>query len=191
MNMIKRGLIALSVVAAVGGTTGGLLASAASAQPTRGPEILTGSQYAVGDGVAVGPFSEHGVVHNRGNVTDIPSLPADPANSNRHTLVDPTGSFTLLTTGGTGPAAGPSVNPVTCAVHFTIRNIDAKIVSGTGAYANATGRFKATASIRGFLSRTATGACDTNQNDPPAFSTTTVFAKGHINLHQPKPAHAS
>ena len=100
MNMVKRGLIALSVVAAVGGTTGGLLASAASASPTRGPEILTGSQYEVGDGVAVGPFTEHGVVHNRGNVTDIPSLPTDPANSNRHTLVDPTGSFTLLTTGG-------------------------------------------------------------------------------------------
>ena len=183
MNMVKRGLIALSVVAAVGGTTGGLLASAASASPSRGPEILTGSQYEVGDGVAVGPFTEHGVVHNRGNVTDIPSLPTDPANSNRHTLVDPTGSFTLLTTGGTSPATGPSVNPVTCFVHFTIRDIHAKIVSGTGAYAKATGNFKATASISGFLMRTATGACDTNQNDPSAFSTTNVVAKGYINLH--------
>ncbi len=182
MHMMKRGLLALTMVAAVGGATSGLLVSQASATSTRGREVLTGSQYAVGAGVAVGPFTEHGVVRDHGNVTDIPSLPADPANSNRHTLVDPTGSFTLLTTGGTGPAAGPSVNPVTCAVHFTIRHIDAKIVSGTGAYANATGRFDAAASISGFLSRTATG-CDTNQNDPFAFSTTNVLAIGHINLH--------
>jgi hypothetical protein len=190
MNMMKRGLIALSMVAAVGGATGGLLVSQASATSTHGREVIQSTQYTVGAGDGVGPWSGFGVVHTQGNVTDIPSLPADPANSNRHTLVDPTGSFTVLTTGGTGPANGPSLNPVTCFVHFTIRDIDANIVSGTGAFANATGHFKATVRISGFLSRTATGACDTNQNDPLAFSTTNVVAVGHINLH-PAPAQTS
>ena len=184
MNMVKRGLIALSVVAAVGGTTGGLLASAASASPTRGVEVIHTVQYSVAGGPGVGPWTGHGPIStHKGNITDIPSLATDPANSSRTTLIDPAGSFTPLNTGGRSPAAGPSVNPVTCFVHFTIRDINAKIVSGTGAYAKATGNFKATASISGFLMRTATGACDTNQNDPSAFSTTNVVAKGYINLH--------
>jgi hypothetical protein len=182
MHMLKRGLVALTMVAAAGGTTAGLLASQASATSTRGSEIIRSTQYTVGAGEGVGPWTGHGVVNTYGNVTDIQSLPNDPANSNRHILVDPTGSFTVLTTGGTGPANGPSVNPVTCFVHFTIRDIDAVIVSGTGAYANATGHFTATVSISGFLSRTAAG-CDTNQNDPLAFSTTDVTAIGHMNLH--------
>ena len=37
MHLMKRGLLALSVLAAVGGSTGGLLASQAGASPTRGP----------------------------------------------------------------------------------------------------------------------------------------------------------
>jgi hypothetical protein len=189
MHMLKRGLLALTVVAAAGGTTAGLLASQASASPTRGHEIITSSQYSVGNGFGVGPWTGRGVIRTGGVVTDIASLPSDPANSNRHTLLDPTGSFTVLTTGGTNPT--PHINPVTCSVRFTVRHINAKIVSGTGAYANATGRFDATATISGFLSRTATGACDMNQNDPPAYSTTYVTAVGHINLHtssQPQPS---
>ncbi len=181
MNMLKRGLLALTVVAAAGGTTAGLLASQASAAPTRGPEIISGTQYAVGNGFGVGPWTGHGVIRTTGVVTDIASLPTDPANSNRHTLLDPSGSFTVLTTGGTNPT--PNINPVTCSFRFTIRHIDAKIVSGSGAYANATGRFDATASVNAVLQRLPDGSCDMNQNDPPAYTTTHVTAVGHINLH--------
>jgi hypothetical protein len=188
MNMMKRGLIALSMVAAIGGTTAGLLASAANAQATRGREVIRSTQYAVGAGEGVGPWSGYGVVHTHGNVTDIASLPADPANTNRHTLVDPSGSFTVLTT--QGKQGKFYFNPVTCFAHFTVRDIEATIVSGTGAYANATGKFRATVQVTGNSGRTATGACDDNPADPPAFTISNVLAIGRINLH-PAPAPAS
>jgi hypothetical protein len=181
MRALRRGLLAVTVMAAAGGATAGLVASQASASPTRGPEFISSTQYAVGNGFGVGPWTGHGVIHTRGVVTDIASLPTDPANSNRHTLVDPTGSFTVLTTGGTNPT--PNINPVTCSVRFTVRDINATIVAGTGAYTNAAGHFDATAAITGYLQRLATGGCDMNQNDPPAFTTTYVTAVGHINLH--------
>jgi hypothetical protein len=187
MNMINRGLIALSMVAAVGGTTAGLLATAASAQSTRGREVIRATQYEVGAGEAVGPWTGHGAVNTRGNVTDVPSLPTDPAGTNRTTLVDPTGSFTVLTTGGTPGKF--HLNPVSCAFRVNVSGINVKIVSGTGDYANATGYFTASVHVDGYLSRTATG-CDTNQNDPSAFETDDVVAVGHINLH-PKAAPAS
>lgn len=180
MHIMRRGLLALSVLAAVGGTTGGLLAAQAGASPTRGPEVLRGTQYTVGDGFGVGPFTSHGVVNQKGVVTDIPSKKIDPPNTNRHTLVDPTGSFTVITNQGT---QGPfSMNPNTCQVRFTILGVDARIVTGTGAYRHATGDFNATVRINGYLSRTRAG-CDQNMNDPLAFSTTNVVAVGHINLH--------
>jgi hypothetical protein len=186
MNMMKRGLIALSVVAAVGGTTAGLLATAASAQPTRGREVIRATQYEVGAGEAVGPWTGHGAVNTRGNVTNVASLPTDPAGSSRTTLVDPTGSFTVLTTGG-NPGKF-HLNPVSCAFRVNVSGINVKIASGTGAYANATGHFTASVHVDGFLAHTATGACD--QNNPSAFETDNVVAVGHINLH-PKPAPAS
>ena len=154
MNMGKRGPIALSVVAAIGGTTGGPLVSAAAAQPTRGPVIIRATQYEVGAGEAVGPFTSHGAVNTKGNVTDVPSLATDPADSNRSTLVDPTGSFTVLTTGGDN--FRDHLNPVTCALTASVQDIHAGlIVSGTGAYAKATGTFKASVHVNGFVQRLA------------------------------------
>jgi hypothetical protein len=181
MYMLKRGLLALTLVAAVGGTTAGLLASQANAASTRGREVIRGTQYAVGNGFAVGPWTGHGVIRTSGVVTDIASLPTDPANSERHTLLDPSGSFTVLTTGGTNPT--PIVNPANCSFRFTIRHINTTIVSGTGAYANATGHFDATASVVAVMQRLADGSCDMNQNDAPAYTTTYVTAFGYINLH--------
>ena len=182
MRILKRGLLALSVLAVAGSATGGILASTASATSTRGPEVIRSTQYTVGDGFGVGPFTSHGVVNQKGVVTDIPPAPKDPPNTNRHTLVDPTGSFTVITNQGT---QGPfSMNPNTCQVRFTIRDVDARLIpgTGTGVYRNATGDFNATVRINGYLSRTPQG-CDQNMNDPLAFSTTNVVAVGHINLH--------
>jgi hypothetical protein len=181
MHMMKRGLIALTLVAAVGGTTGGLLASAASATPTRGPEIVRSTQYSVGTGLAVGPWSGRGVIHNHGIVTQIPSLITDPAGSSRETLADPAGSFTVLVTGGT--AGAPNINPTTCAFNVVVRGLGVKVVSGTGAYANAAGHLVARLAIDGTLSRLATGACNPSPTAPSVFQTDNVTAVGHINLH--------
>ena len=158
----------------------GLLASQASASPTRGPEAIRSVQYEVGDGSSVGPFTMHGVVNSKGNVTDTASLTKGPANSSRQMFVDPNGSFTVLVTGGTNPT--PKINPQTCFVHFTIRNFDAKIVAGTGAYRHATGDFKADATITGNTGRLANGSCDTSQNGPSPLQVN-VVAGGLINLH--------
>ncbi len=181
MHIVKRGLIALAVTAAVGGTAGGLLATAASATSSHGREVIRATQHEVGTGEAVGPFTGHGAVNTMGNVTNVASLPTDPANTSRTTLVDPTGSFTVLTSGGT-PGTFHS-NPVTCAFRVTVTGIDAKIVTGTGAYAKATGDLKATVRVNGFLPRLATGACNTDESASSAFETDNVVAVGHLNLH--------
>ena len=133
-------------------------------------------------GSNVGPFTGRGVIRTMGNITDEPSMKTDPMGSSRTTLVDPTGSFTTLNTGGTPGKF--HMNPVTCAFRFNIKGIDARIVDGTGAYVNATGDFRVNLHLEGYLSRTATG-CDTNQADPSAFETDTGLAVGHINLGPP------
>jgi hypothetical protein len=181
MHIMKRGMLALSVLAAVGGTTGGLLASQAGAQPTRGPEVVRVTQYYVGGGKGVGPFTSHGAVNTKGNITDIASLMADPPDSGRSTLVDPTGSFTVLTTGGDN--FRDHLNPVTCALTASVQDIHVVIVSGTGAYRHATGTFKASVHVNGFVQRLANEKCDLNGDDPTAFETDTAVAVGHINLN--------
>ncbi len=181
MNMVKRGLIALSVVAAVGGTTGGLLASAASASPTRGVEVIHTVQYSVAGGPGVGPWTGHGPIStHKGNITDIPSLATDPANSSRTTLIDPAGSFTTLNTGGNFIPG--RTNPFTCAFTGRVKGINVNIVTGTGAYSKATGAFRVNISISGFDPRLPNGQCNFNA-DNSAFETDTATAVGFVNLH--------
>src|ERR1700749_2093985 len=171
MNIVKRGLLALSLVAVPGGTAGGLLASQAGGSSAGGPEPIRSTQYEVGDGVSVGPWTGHGVIKTAGNVTDAPSVTGDPDNSNREMLVAPNGSFTVLVTGGNqGPV---HMNPNTCAVRFTVSGFDARIVTGTGVYRHATGDFKGNVNISGYASRLANGSCDTSQNGPTPLSTST------------------
>ena len=57
MHIIKRGLLALSALAVVGGTAGGFLAAQARASPTRGPEVIHVTSYSVGAGAGAGPWS--------------------------------------------------------------------------------------------------------------------------------------
>jgi hypothetical protein len=181
MNMMKRGLIALSVVAAVGGATSGLLVSQASATSTRGREVIHTVQYRVGDGQGVGPWTGRGPISsNRGNITDLPSLTTDPTGSSRTILIDPAGSFTTLNTGGTF-VPGRS-NQFTCFFSGIIRGLSAHIVSGTGAYSKATGNLNVTLSISGFNPRLPNGQCNGNA-DNSAFETDTALAVGRVNLH--------
>lgn len=179
MNILKRALLSLSALAMVG-TTGALVASA-NAAPTRGPEVIHSTQYEVGAGFGVGPWSGRGPISsNRGNITGIPSRRGDPANSGRVLLIDPVGSITVLTTGG--DFFPGRTNPFTCAFTATIRSIRATVVSGTGFYRHATGGFVVTVMVNGFQPRFLNGQCNFNANNS-AFETDNATAVGFIDLH--------
>ena len=181
MHIIKRGLLAVSVLAAVGGTTGGLLATQAGASPTRGVEVVHTVQYSVNGGPGVGPWTGRGPINSKvGNITDVASLTTDPANSSRTTLVDAAGSFTTLNTGGNF-IPGPG-NPFTCAQTAKVRGINVHIVSGTGRYRNATGNLVVNINIQAVQPRKANGQCNFNANNS-AFETDTATAVGFVNLH--------
>lgn len=181
MHILKRGLLGLSVLAAVGGTTGGLLASQASAAPTRGVEVVHTVQYSVNGGENVGPFTARGPISGRGNITDaVPSLKTDPPNSSRTTLVNEAGSFTTLNTGGDF-IPGPG-NPFTCAQTARVRGLNVHIVSGTGRYRNATGNLVVNINIQAVQPRLPNGRCNFNAQNS-AFETDTATAVGFVNLH--------
>jgi hypothetical protein len=182
MHIMKRGLVALAALTMIGTTTGLLVSSTASAGTTKGPETITSTQYSIGNGNGVGPWNGRGAINTGGVITDINNA----TTGDLHTLVDPLGQFTVKTTGGT---QGPFyMNPVTCAVSFSITGVEADIVSGTGPFArtgiyvNATGTFLANVKVKGYVQKFPTG-CDQNQNDPVAFSSSSVVAKGYIDLH--------
>jgi hypothetical protein len=181
MHILKRGLLGLSVaVVALSASAGGLLASQAGAQPTRGVEVVHGTQYSVNGGFGVGPWSGRGPISNNGVVTDIASKPGDPPNSNRHTLADPAGTFTVLTTGGNFIPG--LTNPITCAFTARITGINVKVVAGTGAYRNLSGNLVANVFASGYQPRYPNGRCNFNA-DNSAFETDTVTAVGFVNLH--------
>jgi hypothetical protein len=182
MNLIKRGLLGLSVLAVAGGATGGILASTASAAPTRGVEVVHAVQYSVNGGTNVGPWAGRGPISGRGNITDVPSLKTDPVNSSRTTLVNEAGSFTTLNTGGNF-IPGPG-NPFTCAQTAKVRGINVHIVSGTGRYRNATGNLVVNINIQAVQPRNKTFPFACNFNAPAsAFETDTATAVGFVNLH--------
>jgi hypothetical protein len=181
MHILKRGLLALSAVAVVGGTAGGFLASTAGASPSRGIEVVHAVQYEVNGGTSVGPWSGRGPISGQGNITDVPSLTADPANSSRTTLVNPAGSFTTLNTGGNFVPG--RMNPFTCAFTAQITGINVHIVSGTGRYRNATGNLVVNIHAQGVNPRLPNGQCNGNGNVPSAFETDTATAVGFVNLH--------
>jgi hypothetical protein len=176
MHIVKRGLLGLSALALIGSTAGLYAAATASAGVTKGAETITATQYGVGNANAVGPWNGRGAINTGGVITDDNNATA----GNLHTLVAPNGSFTVYTSEG---VQGPfNLNPYTCAFSATNTDVDVHIVSGTGIYKHATGHFVATAIIKGFIQQTPTG-CDTNMNDPEAFDSVAVVAKGYIDLH--------
>jgi hypothetical protein len=180
MHILKRGLLALSVMAAVGGTTGGLLAAQAGASPTRGVEVVHATQYEVNGGTSVGPWSGRGPISGNGNITDVASLMTDPANSSRTTLVNAAGSFTTLNTGGNFVPG--RMNPFSCAFTAQINGIHVQIVQGTGAYRHATGNLLVNIHAQGVDPRLPNGQCNFNA-DNSAFETDTAVAVGFVNLH--------
>lgn len=177
--MFKRGLVALSAIAALGTTTGVLVASA-NAAPTRGPEVIHATQYEVNGGTSVGPWTGRGPISGNGNITDAASLKTDPANSSRTLLINPSGSFTTLNTGGSFSPG--RTNPFTCAFTGTVRGINVRIVSGTGAYRHATGNLVVNIRIQGTDPRFINGRCNFNA-DNSAFETDFATAIGFVNLH--------
>ena len=180
MHILKRGLLAASVLAVTGGTAGGLLASSVGASPTRGVEVVHAVQYEVNGGTSVGPWSGRGPISGNGNITDVASLPADPANSSRTTLVNPSGSFTTLNTGGNFVPG--RMNPITCAFTGRVNGINVHIVSGTGRYRNATGNLVVNIAISGVDPRNPNLSCNFNA-DNSAFETDSAVAVGFVNLH--------
>ena len=158
------------------------MASAATAAPTRGIEVIRTVQYEVNGGTSVGPWAGRGPISNRGNITDVPSLKIDPPNSSRTTLVSAAGSFTTLNTGGTFIPGRQ--NPFTCAFTAQFRNLNAHVVSGTGAYRNLTGNLNVDISISGVQPRNARFPFACNfRADNSAFETDTAVAVGFVNLH--------
>jgi hypothetical protein len=180
MHIWKRGLLALSALALVGSVTGGLVASA-NAIPTRGPEVIHSTQYEVGSGFGVGPWTGRGPIStNRGNITGIPSLKTDPVNSGRVLLIDPVGSITVLTTGGNFFPGRENI--FTCGFTARITGITARVVGGTGFYRHATGGFVVTVNVNGFQPRLLNGNCNFNAQFS-AFETDNAVAVGFIDLH--------
>ena len=96
-------------------------------------------------------------------------------------MINQAGSFTVLTTGG--DQFRDHLDPVTCALTASIRDINARVISGAGAYRHLTGHFNVTVHVNGFVQRLATGKCDLNGDDPTAFETDTATAVGFVNLH--------
>jgi hypothetical protein len=181
MSFWKRWMVSLSILAGLGSVTGALVASA-NAAPTAGPEVIHSTQYEVGSGLAVGPWTGKGPISsNRGNITGIPSARRDPPNSGRVLLIDPVGSITVLTTGGNFFPG--RTNPFTCAFTATVRDIRATVVSGTGFYRHTTGGFVVTVNINGFQPRFLNGRCNFSGNGPSAFETDNAVAVGFIDLH--------
>jgi hypothetical protein len=88
-----------------------------------------------------------------------------------------TGSFTVLSTGGTMTA--PKVDE-DCNFNFKIHGLQTAVVSGTGVFAHATGHFTAEVNIAGVFPRNPDGSC--NQNANPLFDTVHVTASGHLKL---------
>jgi hypothetical protein len=177
---IKRSLAALAVMAGVAAPLGVAASNAVSAQPTKGPETITGTVYEVGTpasnpttSVGGGTFKAGGVVVGKGNIVDVPGGNVLLAFSNG------TGTFEATSTGGKFTVV--SLNPVTCAVVANVTNQKSTIVNGTGIFAAATGKVTVNLLITGTLPRVSTGGCGTA--GAPVEDTVQFTASGTINLH--------
>ena len=75
----------------------------------------------------------------------------------------------------------PNFNPDNCSASFSVTG-PTKIVSGTGAYAGATGNVKVTVDFAGLTPRTKAGKCNMANNAPTLGSFNVVTGSGTISF---------
>lgn len=187
-RLMSRGLAAAAVLASVA-TPLTLLNTQAGAQAVQGPEVLNFTGYVIAippenPGAAGllggGPETAAGVVSARGTWAPTASLPGDPAGSSRAINAFPSGTYTVVA--GLGfTFSFTSINPSTCR-YTGISNEHSIVVSGTGAFAHATGNFTVNTSWSGYFPPAAGGGCNFNVG-AAAFSVAHGQAVGSINLN--------
>lgn len=133
--------------------------------------------YPNGHPEGTGPIRVDGVVNGKGVDQHIASVPSDPPNSIRDVSTFANGSFTVVSTGGAVTASKVDDN---CHISFRIHGLQTDVVSGTGAFAHATGHFTDELKLAGVLPRNSDGSC--NQNVNPLFDTVQITAHGHLQL---------
>jgi hypothetical protein len=106
--------------------------------------------------IAKGAFS--GV----GRIVEVQNLPGDPDRVSRDDLVFAQGSMHLKSTTLGNPQ--PSVNPRSCVATIMIHQ-HGEVHGGTGQFADADGRFRATVTVRAVLARNPDGSCSF-EHDP-------------------------
>ena len=188
-RLIRRGLTAAAVFASVV-TPLTLLTTQAGAQAVQGAEAISVTGYVVGvppdnPGAAGliggGPATAGGVVLAKGTFALTASLPGDPPGSTRGIIAFPTGTFTVLVTGGnlvwahsTSPPADSSETCPTSTPPFC---------PGPASSPPPPVRSRSTPVGPATCRLLAGGGC--NLNDAPIFTVIQSHAVGNINLHTP------
>ena len=173
-----RVLVLAGVLPSLGMVLGPAVASA-SAEHRSGHQTFRVSIYEVfpnGQQVGTGPIDADGVIDGKGVIQEIPSTSSDPANSQRVVLTFARGSLTVLSSGGTVHFKAER----DCTFTVRIRGSQADVLSGTGAYAHATGHSAVDVNVAGVLERNPDGSC--NQNGFPRFDTVRVVSTGNLKL---------
>jgi hypothetical protein len=180
--MKRRPAVTLAGALAVVGMVVGPAVAPAGAGQRSGEQTFRVTIYEVypnGHSEGTGPIRGDGIFDGKGVNQEVASAASDPANSNRGVSTFAAGSLTVLSTGGNGGA--PKVDE-DCNFTFTIDGAHSDIVSGTGAFAHATGHFTTDLRIEGALPHNPDGSCNQSQNANPLFDTVHAVATGHLKL---------
>jgi hypothetical protein len=173
---------ALAVVGMVVGMVVGPAVAPAGAGQRSARQTLRVTVYEIysnGRPQGTGPIRVNGVVDGNGVDQHIASVPSDPPNSIRDVSTFANGSFTVVSSGGTTTA--PKIDD-DCRISFRIHGLLTDVVSGTGAFAHATGHFTDELKLAGVLPRNSDGSCNRSRNVNPLFDTVHITARGHLQL---------
>jgi hypothetical protein len=180
--MRRRPALMLAGMLALVGMVVGPSVATAGAGERSGEQTFRVTIYEVypnGHPEGTGPIRADGVFDGKGVDQHVAPAPSDPANAGRDVLTFATGSLTVLSTGGT--VSTPKVDE-DCNFSFKIHGLHTDVVSGTGAFAHATGHFTDELNLAGVLPRNPDGSCNTSQNATPLFDTVHVTPTGHLKL---------
>jgi hypothetical protein len=180
--MRRRPALSLAGALAVVGMVAGPAVAPAGAGQRFAQQTLRVTVYEIypnGHPEGTGPIRVNGVVDGTGVDQHIASVPSDPPNSIRDVSTFANGSFTVVSTGGMVTA--PKVDG-DCHISFRIHGLQTDVVSGTGAFAHATGHFTDELKLAGVLPRNSDGSCNRSRNVNPLFDTVRITARGHLQL---------